>query len=148
MTGGKTMTADNIALTRRWFEEVWNQGRTETIYELFAADGRIHGVGGPGDTAHGPEGFRAIYDKLKGALPDIRFTLDEVIGERDLVAVRWTARATHAGDHLGVPATNKPVTFTGMGFGRFHDDKLVESWNNWDMLGMLQAIGHAPQSGF
>jgi hypothetical protein len=26
-----TMSARNLALSRRWFEEAWNEGRTETI---------------------------------------------------------------------------------------------------------------------
>lgn len=140
------MANDNIALTRRWFEEVWSQGRRETIDELFAADGRMHGVGGPQDVVHGPAGFRAQYEPLKGAFPDIRFTIEEAIAERDLVAIRWTATATHQGDHLGMPATQKPVTVTGMGFARFRDGKIVEAWNNWDMMGLMHAIGQTPQA--
>jgi steroid delta-isomerase-like uncharacterized protein len=140
------MADDNVALARRWFEEVWNQGRTATIEELFAADGRMHGIGSGGDVVHGPAGFRAHYDQLKGAFPDIRFTIEEAIAERDMVAVRWTATATHQGDHLGMPATNKPVTITGMGFARIRDGKIVETWNNWDMMGLMHTIGQSPHA--
>ena len=135
------MANDNVALARRWFEEVWNQGRTATIDELFAGDGEMHGVGGPGHHLRGPAGFREAYDQLKGAFPDIRFTIDEAIAERDLVAIRWTATATHRGDHLGMPATGKPVTVSGMGFARISEGKIVETWNNWDMMGMMQQLG-------
>ena len=140
------MPNDNVALARRWFEEVWNQGRTATIDELFAADGRMYGIGSGGDVLHGPAGFRTAYEQLKGAFPDIRFTIEEAIGERDLVAVRWTATATHQGDHLGPPATNKPVAITGMGFARCRDGKIVETWNNWDMMGLMHTIGQTPHA--
>ena len=92
----------------------------------------------------GPEGFRPDYDRLRGAFPDIRFTIEEIISERDIVALRWTARMTHRGDHLGMPATNKPLTVTGMGFARVRDGKVVEAWNNWDMMGLMHGIGQTP----
>src|SRR5688572_1051959 len=56
----------------------------------------------------------------------------EAISERDLVAVRWTARMTHRGDQLGVAPTGNPVTVGGMSFVRVRDGKAVEAWNNWD----------------
>ena len=70
------MTSAPVEVARRWFEEMWNQGRAELIPELLAADAPIHDVGAPADVQRGPEGFRRVYDKLKGAFPDIRLTID------------------------------------------------------------------------
>lgn len=83
---------------------------------------------------------------MKTAFPDIHFTIDQIISERDIVALRWTATATHAGDTLGVAATQKPVTITGMGFARVRDGKIVAAWNNWDMMGMMHTIGATPHA--
>ena len=141
------MAESGVELVRRWFEEVWNQGRPEAMPDLLAADAPVHDVGASGDVLRGPDGFRPAYEKLKGAFPDIRFTIDEAISERDLVAVRWTARMTHCGDQLGCAPTNKPVTVTGMSFARVRDGILVEGWNNWDMLGLMHQIGQIPQAG-
>jgi len=135
------MTSAPVDVARRWFEEVWNRGRTELISELLAADAMMYDLGAPADVQRGPEGFRRVYDKLKGAFPDIRFTIDEILSERDTVALRWTARMTHSGDHLGCPATDNPVTIGGMSFARIRDGKAVEVWNSWDMLGLLHQIG-------
>jgi steroid delta-isomerase-like uncharacterized protein len=140
------MPEQEIAVVRRWFEEVWNQGRVELMPELLAADAPVHDVGAPGDVACGPDGFRPAYEKLRGAFPDIHFTIDEAISERDVVALRWTARMTHCGDQLGCAPTNKPVTVTGMSFARIRDGKAVEAWNNWDMMGLLQQIGQISQT--
>ncbi|HEX2151506.1 MAG TPA: nuclear transport factor 2 family protein, partial [Stellaceae bacterium] len=78
------MTSANIQVVRRWFEEVWNRGRAELIPELLAADAPIYDVGAPGEVRRGAEGFRPVYEKLRGAFPDIHFTIDEIIGDREV----------------------------------------------------------------
>jgi len=140
------MTGTPVEIARRWFEEMWNQGRVELIPELLAPDAPIYDVGAPGEVRRGPEGFRPTYEKLRGAFPDIRFTIEEIISEGDIVALRWTARMTHHGPHLGFAPTDAPVTMGGMGFARVRDGKVVEAWNNWDMMGLLQQLGRISQS--
>src|SRR5262245_42446301 len=129
------MSEANKALVRRWFEEVWNQGRAETIDALLAPNGRAHGLG---DVPPGPAGFKSFHAAFRNAFPDIRITLDDVIAEGDLVAFRFSANATHRGDGLGFAATNRSAEFTGMGFVRVRNGQLVEGWNNYDQLSMFQ----------
>ena len=132
------MSEANKALVRRWFNEVWNEGRAETIDELMAADSRVHGLG---DLPSGPAGFKPFHAAFRNAFPDMQITLDDLVAEGDKVASRFTATATHRGDGLGFPATNRPARFTGMGCIRVRNGKLVEGWNNFDQLGMLQQLG-------
>jgi steroid delta-isomerase-like uncharacterized protein len=134
------MATDNEALTRRWFEEVWNKGRAEVIDELMAEDGIAYGLGSGEDNLRGPAGFKTFYSRFKGAFPDIKITVEDIVSAGDKVAVRFTCRATHAGDHLGVKATNRPVQFEAMSFVRWRNGQIVEGWNSVDMLGMLQQI--------
>jgi hypothetical protein len=47
-------------------------------------------------------------------------------------------------DDLGFPATQKQLAITGTTFVRFKDGKAVEGWDNWDMLGLMNAIGQSP----
>ena len=61
--------------------------------------------------------------------------------EGDLIASRWTATMTHQGDDLGVPASGRQVTVHGMSMARLKDGRMVEGWNNWDTLEMMQQIG-------
>jgi SnoaL-like polyketide cyclase len=83
--------AENVALMRRWFEEVWNQGRVETVYEL--CDERTVGMGlaEQGTETHGPEEYVRYLQRLRGAFPDIRITVEDAFGADDKVAVRWSA---------------------------------------------------------
>jgi len=134
---------DNATIVRRWFEEVWNQGREQTIDELFAADGIAHGLTDAVQVHRGPAAFKPFWAQLRGAFPDIHFTVDGVVSERDLVAARWTALMTHRGDDLGVPATQKSLTITGMTFLRIEGGKIAEGWNNWDQALMAREIGLA-----
>ena len=135
------MVETGIAVCRRWFEEVWNDGREDLMPELAAVDVVAHGIAGPDDVAHGLDaGFKPMYRTLRGAFPDIHFTVEEAIGSGDVVALRWRMRGTHRGDDLGMPATGKAVVVTGMTFARVADGKIAEGWNNWDMIGLMNQI--------
>ena len=132
----------NKALLRRWFEEVWNQGRAEAIDELFAADGIAHGLSDDAEgSLKGPGGFKPFHETFRGAFPDIEVTVEDMIAEGDKVAARCAVRGQHAGDHLGVAATNAPVDFTGVAIVRIRDGKIVEAWNNFDFMKMNRQLG-------
>jgi steroid delta-isomerase-like uncharacterized protein len=136
------MSEENKAIVRRWFEEVWNKGRSDAIDEMFAADGIAHGLSDdPAAPLRGPAGFRVLHEQFRGAFPDIEVNVEDVIAEGDKVAARCSVRGTHAGDHLGVAASKAPVEFTGIAIVRIKEGKIVEAWNNFDFLKMNKQIG-------
>lgn len=130
----------NETLVRRWFEDVWNQKRPEVIDELLSPDCIARGMGPNGTDLHGPEGFKSAHTLFAGAFPDLHITLDEVVAARDLVATHFTCRATHSGDNMGVPATGRPVVFSGMTMARIQNGRVVEGWNVIDLLSVMQQI--------
>jgi steroid delta-isomerase-like uncharacterized protein len=132
------MADDNAALARRWFEEVWTQGREGTIDELLAPRCVVHGLG---HETLDKDGFKKFHRNYRDAFPDVTITVDQTVSEGDLVAVRWSGSGTHKGDGLGFPATNKPARFGGMTFIRIQNGKLIEGWNIFDQLGMLTQLG-------
>ena len=134
------MSAENKALARRWFEEVWNKGRADAIDEMFASEGIVHGLGeGP----MGPAGFKTFHTAYRSAFPDVNVHLDDVVAEGDLVALRWTASGTHRGHLMGLAPTGRSPRFGGMSFVRVRDGKIVEGWNVFDQLGMFKQLGVA-----
>lgn len=136
----------NVELIRRWFREVWNEGRTQTIYSLMAPDGVGMGELEDGTPLRGPAEFAAFAERIRGAFPDINIVVEDAFGAGDMVVARWSGTMTHSGDHLGVPATGKKVRMTGMSMARIKNNQIVEGWDNWDQLGMLKRIGvYAPQ---
>jgi steroid delta-isomerase-like uncharacterized protein len=133
---------DNAALTRRWFEEVWNKGREEAIDELFAEDGVANGLADEsGEALRGPAGFKPFFRRFREAFPEIEVTVEDMVSEGDKVAARCTVRGAHRGDSLGFAATNRPVEFTGICIVRVADGKIAEAWNNFDFMSMFQQLG-------
>jgi steroid delta-isomerase-like uncharacterized protein len=132
---------ENVNLMRRWFEEVWNQGKTQTVRDLLAANAVGIGQLEDGGEVRGPAGFVPFVERIRGAFPDIKIKVEDAFGSGDKVVVRWSANMTHRGDHLGMPATGKTVRLTGITIARIVEGQIVEGWDNWDQLGMLQQIG-------
>lgn len=136
------MTAsENVLLLKRWYREVWREGKNETIHELLAPNAVLSGQSGPQAEIHGPAEFVAFAERIREAFPDGDIVVEDAFGVDDKVAVRWSATMTHRGGGLGVPATGKKVKFTGMTIARIVDGKIVEGWDNWDRLAMLEQIG-------
>ena len=132
---------ENVALMRRWFKEVWNEGKTQTIYELLSPDAIGIGQLEDGGQLRGPAEFLPLVERIRGAFPDINMVVEEAFGAEDKVVLRWSATMTHHGDHLGMPASGKRVRMTGITIARIADKKIIEGWDNWDQLGMLKQIG-------
>jgi steroid delta-isomerase-like uncharacterized protein len=128
--------AANKDLAKRWFEEVWNQGRESSIDELFHPHGKAYGFPDPDSVLIGPEGFKAIHRQFHSAFTGIRIAIDDLIAEGDRVAVRWTCTMTHNGDGLGFPATGKKTTFPGASFITCRDGQLTDGWNFMDLTRM------------
>lgn len=141
------MSADeNIQLMRRWFQEVWNEGRIQTVYELLSPDAVAKGQRGGEAEIRGPEAFAKFVNEIRGAFPDIQVKVEDVFAAGDKVVLRWSGVMTHTGDAPGLPASGRTVRTGGITIARFTDGQIVEGWDNWDQLGMLQQIGAMPQT--
>jgi len=139
------MSEQNLSLVRRWFDEVWNHGRHETIHELMSPDAIGIGQGGAEAAIHGPGEFQAFVERLRAAFPDMSVNVEDAFGAGDKVAVRWSATMTHQGGDLGIPASGKRVHITGISILRIVDGQIVAGWDNWDELGMMRQIGALQQ---
>jgi steroid delta-isomerase-like uncharacterized protein len=136
---GGDMSATNVGLARRWFQEVWNERREATVNELLAPDALGHMEGGL--EVRGPAEFHPVRAALLGAFPDIEVSVDQIIAQGDDVVVRWSAKGTHRGEHLGFPASNRPAAFRGMTWLRFQDGRIVEGWDAWNQGRVLRDLG-------
>ncbi len=137
------MSEENKKLIRRWFDEVWNNGRADVIEELFDENGIAHGLGDdPANPIKGPSGFRPFYETFRQAFPNMMVDVEDVIAEGDKVVARCAVRAKHEGEFMGRAATQAPVEFTGITIVRIENGKIVEAWNNFDFMTMYKQVGH------
>jgi steroid delta-isomerase-like uncharacterized protein len=142
-----TNTTDNETTIRTLIEEVWNKGNFAATEELVAADAVDHDPARPPDLPQGREGLKHAVSMYRSAFPDLRLTIDDLLAHEDKVVWRWHSEGTHSGEFLGLLPTNRHGSVTGISIARLEDGKVVESWSEWDNLGLLQQLGVAPGVG-
>ena len=140
------LTETNKTVSRRFFDEVFGKGKLNVLDELIAKDHVNSGPGTPPDLTPGLEGTKQLVTMYRNAFPDLRFTIDEQIAEGDKVVTRWTAHGTHQGELVGIPATGKSSTVTGIVVDRLVNGKITETWGIFDQFGMMQQLGVIPTS--
>ncbi len=130
----------NKAVARSFFEDVLDKGNLEHYADSHAAEFVVHAVGGNLPLS---ADIAAAREERK-ALPDMHMTINQIIAERDLVSVYWTATGTNTHEGMGLPATGKHVVVPGMTLFRFANGKIVEEWSVYDMLSVMQQLGLSP----
>ncbi len=134
---------DSTQVVSRYLEEVINGRNLDLADELLAADVAIDHAGVPG-TVRTPAGFKQMIGAFTAAFPDIRATVEEIIGEGDTVAVRLTWRGTHEGEFNGIPASGRSFAVTGSAMYHVRDGRIARVWAELDTFALLQQIGALP----
>ena len=136
--------AENKALVRRYWEEVWNEGKLDLIPEFMDAPDhrlRVH---------------RDFIAGWRNAFPGTRAVIDALIAEDDLMVVRYSFQgAVHTGVweesllglSMAVPPTGKEIQDSGILIYRFSNGKFWTIWGEWSRLEVAQQLGVVPTSG-
>ena len=133
--------AENKAIVRRIIED-FNKGELDSVVELSAPDFVYHGA--PPGVPPTREGWKQLLAMFRAGFPDIHFDIEHLIAEGDLAMVRFTGHGTHQGEIMGIPATGREVAFSGVVILRFANGKMVERWEEFDMMGMMMQLGAIP----
>jgi steroid delta-isomerase-like uncharacterized protein len=135
-----SVAPEHKILFGRLYHSVWNERRLEYIEQVIA---ETHALGDPTVSGRGvgPSAFRKQVERFLTGLPDLKFTVDETISEGNKMVVYWTITGTHRGEFLGVPATNKRVSFSGITINLIGSGKILESTVIWDGLGLMKQFG-------
>jgi len=140
---GRFMTTEDNKLRMERFVEFINTASEKLADELISPTATFH-VPGRAEPMRGPAGYLAIIGMMRSGFPDIQWTLEETIAERDMVAARFTMRGTHQGAIFGVPPTGKRIAVQAVNFYRWSDRQIVEERGQPDLLGLMQQIGAIP----
>ncbi len=134
------------AVMTAYFEALANQD-LDANAAAWAPDGICH-IAGQAD-AHGPAGVRAWWAELFGSSPDFRIAVEELIGEGEQVAVRWTAKGTFAGPGAlqGVEPTYARLDLEGLDIFRVREDKILTEHAYTDGATLARQIGLLPPAG-
>jgi predicted ester cyclase len=93
------------------------------------------------------EEFKREVSEIRRAFPDYAGTNVEQIAEGEKVANRFVFLGTHLGEFEGVTPTGKRIEFIGHSIDRVVEGKIVESWVEVDMLGVMQQLGAVAEPG-
>lgn len=137
------MSEQNKALTRRFYEDVFNQKKLDTVDEL-CAQGFVDHTPAPGQ-AQGVQGLKDWMRQFFQAFPDLKVTVHEMVAERDLVVTRLTCQGTHKGAFAGAAPTGRNVTFTALDMVRIKNGRATEVWHEGNDVAVLMELGaHMP----
>ncbi len=136
------MSEENKKIARRLLEDGWNKGKETVIDELMSPKCRFHDPVFPSLTS-GAESYKEHIRNCRNGFPDLKFTMEDSIAERNEVVHHWKAHGTHRGSFLGMPATNKSATVSGTTIYRMERGKVAEIWVDWNLLSLLEQLGLA-----
>jgi len=137
---------DLKALSRRWFEEVWNRRNLDVVPELADPNAVSFGLADGARPMPFTE-FLPFHQRFIQTFSDFHIAVDDVLQEGDKTVVRITATGTHTGGAMGVPPTNRPVRVTGLIMIRWKDGRIYEAWNEFDAWGMMQQMTAGAPAG-
>lgn len=136
---------ENKARIRR-LEAALNSGRVDAGVELFAEEFLFNGQ------RISRQDLVQIRAPLWEAVPDVRWTIDEMVAEGDAVASIATVQGTHTRDFahpaLGrAPASGKPIRYAYAVVHRIAGGQIVEARDVSDRLTLLIQLGVIPAPG-
>lgn len=134
------MSAGNKEMARRFMDDCWSQGKLDGIRDLVSDKCTIHDPVFP-SLAAGAESLKRHIMTCRNGFPDLKFTIEDTIAERNEVVLHWTARGTHKGEFLGMPPSNKKATVSGTSIFRIDDGKIVEQWADWNLMSLMEQLG-------
>ena len=128
----------NKNIVRR-YQEIYNSNNLNDLTEVVSEDLLTPKI--MAGVPHGIEGAKAAHQIMLAGFPDYQTVIDDLIAEGDKVAARITMNGTHTGTFMGIPPTNKLISFTGMYIARIANGKIVEHWGEEDGVSLLAQLG-------
>ena len=134
------MSEVNKAVLRQLFDDCLNR-HNSAIYAAVYSDvtyrapaiGELHG-----------DSHRAFLLSWFAAFPDSHWNVEDQIADGNKVVTRWTFIGTHRGTFMGIAPTEKQVVLDGIRIDRIVGGKIVEEWEQWDTLSMMQQLDVVP----
>ena len=142
-TAGDAVLSRNRQLVRRYFEEVWNQGRVDLLDELLSPD-YVNHTPSTANPPRGPEGLKPIVAAIRKGFPDLHFSIEDIIVTEDRAVARTIMTGTHRGDLFGLAPTGRRMAVNQINIEHIRDGRIVEHWRVTDELTQMRQLGLFP----
>ena len=135
------MSDRHLVVLLQLVEQGFNIGSFDRFDEIFHPEVVVHA---PVPVEPGIEGLRTSFERIREAFPDSHAEIDDFVDAGDRIYRRWTVTGTHTGSWLGIPPTGRRIEVSGVDIERFEGDLIIEHWNIWDRLTLMEQLGLAP----
>jgi steroid delta-isomerase-like uncharacterized protein len=133
------MAKHNKNLVYRYYREVWNHQNMALINQFFASNHINHHLfSHPGISSSGTEGLRQLVIAFRAALPDLYLTVEDMVGQWNKVAIRFTIQGTHKAELLGLAPNGQQITLSGMIIHHIANERITETWISHDFASAIQ----------
>ena len=134
------MPIGNKDVVRRLYKEVWNERKLEVADEVIS---QSHALNDPtfSGSEVGPAAYKTQVRRFVAAFPDLRFSVEEYICEKDKVVASWTITGTHKGEVFGMAPTNKKISVAGITIHHLAGGKILDSQAIWDVQCVMVQLG-------
>ncbi|WP_052050795.1 ester cyclase [Leptolyngbya sp. KIOST-1] len=136
-----TPTERNKQIAQQFCDATWGKGRLAVVDQFTSPDFIVDYPILPAPLDR--DGFKAWVSDVHTALPDLQFTMTDVVGEGDKVVIAWTAEGTNTGPigFLNLEATRRSVRFSGIIIYRLLEGRIVEERGEEDAIGLFKQLG-------
>lgn len=139
------MTPEAIKeLVRRDIEDVWVKGNVSAVEQVSGQERKARDPIEGTEVGRGPEQLKSVVSHYRDMFSDLQIEIESLIVDGDMAAARLSVRSKATGEFMGVRVDHKPVSITAHNFYRVRDGKIVESWSEWDRLGLMRQLGVFP----
>jgi steroid delta-isomerase-like uncharacterized protein len=122
----------------------WNAHDIDKVTDLYADDFEEEDVANK-EIQRGKAAVRRTMWLYLRAFPDLQLEADEIVIQRDCVALSWIISGTHRGTLMNIPPTGRAVRIRGVSLLTVADGRLQRARRIWDLAGLLRSFGLLPE---
>lgn len=130
----------NRRLIHRYFDEVWNAGQLHVLDELLTPDYLNHSPGLP-NPRPGPADLKPIVAAMRAGMPDLHYTILDLVVAEDKVAAYLRMTGTHTGVFFGLAPTGRSIDVRQMQIEWIRDGRICQHWRITDDLALMRQLG-------
>jgi steroid delta-isomerase-like uncharacterized protein len=122
----------------------WNAHDLDKVTALYADDYEEEDVANK-EIQRGKAAVRRTLSFYLRAFPDLQIEADEIVIQRDCVALSWIITGTHRGTMMNIPPTGRTVRIRGVSLLTVANGRLQRARRIWDLAGLLRSFGLLPE---
>lgn len=135
------MNIEDNKNTMKKFETMINTADLNLANELISAQAQFFTPVSPTPLIGGA-GYLSVVHFLRSGFSNVQWKAEEMVAEKNIVAVSWMCTGTHDGEFLGIKPTHKTFKARFMNFYYFNEEgKIINDVASEGMIAIMKAIG-------